>query len=73
MNIVMKERGVSMQIYDTRLATIQMKRVRNEIVKLKMDHVNVDFSDLNDRLDFLEDILHLHDDRKIDVINIKRG
>lgn len=62
-----------MQIYDTRLATIQMKRVRNEIVKLKMDHMNVDFSDLNDRLDFLEDILHLHDDREIEVINITRG
>lgn len=62
-----------MQIYDTRLATIQMKRVRNEIVKLKMDHMDVDFQDLNDRLDFLEDILHLHDDREIEVINIKRG
>lgn len=62
-----------MQIYDQKLVTIQMKRVRTEIVKLKADHMEVDFSDLNSRLDFLEDLLHLYDDRDIQVINIKRG
>ena len=58
-----------MQMYDTKLATIQLKRIRNEIVNLKMEHTNIDFRALNDRLDFLEDILHLYDD-EIDVINI---
>lgn len=62
-----------MQIYDTRLATIQLKRIRNEIVNLKMEHTGIDFQGLNDKLDFLEDILHLHDVREIEVINIKRG
>lgn len=62
-----------MQIYDTRLATIQLKRIRNEIVNLKMEHLNIDFQELNNKLDFLEDILHLHDVREIEVINIKRG
>ena len=62
-----------MQIYDTKLATIQLKRIRSEIVNLKMEHVNIDFQGLNDKLDFLEDILHLHDAREIEVINIKRG
>lgn len=62
-----------MQIYDTRLATIQLKRIRNEIVNLKMEHTGIDFQELNNKLDFLEDILHLHDVREIEVINIKRG
>ena len=62
-----------MQLYDQKLVTIQMKRVRTEIVKLKNEHMEVDFSDLNSRLDFLEDLLHLYDDRDIQVINIKRG
>ena len=61
-----------MQMYDTKLATIQLKRIRNEIVNLKMEHTNIDFRALNDRLDFLEDILHLYDD-EIDVINISRS
>jgi len=62
-----------MQIYDQKLATIQLKRIRKEIVDLKTEHLNIDFQGLNDKLDFLEDILHLHDDRDIEVINIKRG
>ena len=62
-----------MQIYDQKLVTIQMKRVRTEIVKPKADHMEVDFLDLNSRLDFLEDLLHLYDERDIQVINIKRG
>lgn len=62
-----------MQIYDTKLATIQLKRIRAEIVNLKMEHLNIDFQELNNKLDFLEDILHLHDVRDIEVINIKRG
>mgnify|MGYP003504324096 FL=1 len=62
-----------MQIYDQKLATIQLKRIRKEIVDLKTEHLNIDFRGLNDKLDFLEDILHLHDDRDIEVINIKRG
>lgn len=61
-----------MQMYDTKLATIQLKRIRNEIVNLKMEHTNIDFRALNDRLDFLEDILHLYDD-EIEVINISRS
>lgn len=60
-----------MQMYDTKLATIQLKRIRNEIVNLKMEHTNIDFRALNDRLDFLEDILHLYDE--IEVINISRS
>lgn len=64
---------MQMQIYDKRLVTIQMKRVRECIVNMKVDHMDVDFSDLNDRLDFLEDLLHLHDDREIEVINITRA
>lgn len=62
-----------MQIYDTRLATTQLKRIRNEILDLKIEHTNIDFSGLNDKLDFLEDILHLHDVKGIEVINISRG
>lgn len=62
-----------MQIYDTKLVTIQLKRIRNEIFDLKVEHTNIDFSDLNDKLDFLEDLLHLYDARDIQVINIKRG
>ena len=62
-----------MQIYDTKLATIQLKRIRKEIVDLKTEHLNIDFQGLNDKLDFLEDILHLHDAREIEVINIKRA
>lgn len=62
-----------MQMYDTKLATIQLKRIRNEIVNLKMEHTNIDFRALNDKLDFLEDLLHLYDARDIQVINIKRG
>ena len=61
-----------MQMYDTKLATIQLKRIRNEIVNLKMEHTNIDFRALNDRLDFLEDILHLYDN-EIEVINISRS
>lgn len=61
-----------MQMYDTKLAMIQLKRIRNEIVNLKMEHTNIDFRALNDRLDFLEDILHLYDD-EIEVINISRS
>ena len=61
-----------MQMYDTKLATIQLKRIRNEILNLKMEHTNIDFRALNDRLDFLEDILHLYDD-EIEVINISRS
>lgn len=61
-----------MQMYDTKLATIQLKRIRNEIVNLKMEHTNIDFRALNDRLDFLEDILHLYD-ADIEVINITRS
>lgn len=64
---------MQMQIYDKKLVTIQMKRVRGCIVNMKANHMDVDFSDLNDRLDFLEDLLHLHDDREIEVINITRG
>lgn len=62
-----------MQIYDTKLVTIQLKRVRNEILDLKVEHTDIDFSRLNDKLDFLEDLLHLYDARDIQVINIKRG
>lgn len=61
-----------MQMYDTKLAMIQLKRIRNEIVNLKMEHTNINFQPLNDRLDFLEDILHLYDD-EIEVINISRS
>ena len=61
-----------MQMYDTKLAMIQLKRIRNEIVGLKMEHTNINFQTLNDRLDFLEDILHLYDD-EIEVINISRS
>ena len=73
MNTVMVEGGALMQIYDQKLATIQLKRIRKEIVDLKTEYLNIDFQGLNDKLDFLEDILHLHDDRDIEVINIKRG
>ena len=62
-----------MQIYDTKLAIIQLKRIRSEIVNLKMEHTNIDFQELNEKLDFLEDILHLHDVKDIEVINISRG
>ncbi len=62
-----------MQIYDTKLVTIQLKRIRNEILDMKVEHTNIDFSGLNDKLDFLEDLLHLYDAREIQVINIKRG
>lgn len=62
-----------MQIYDTKLVTIQLKRIRNEILDLKVEHTNIDFSGLNDKLDFLEDLLHLYDARDIQVINIKKG
>lgn len=61
-----------MQMYDTKLAMIQLKRIRQDIVDLKMEHTNIDFQALNDRLDFLEDILHLYD-ADIEVINIKRS
>lgn len=61
-----------MQMYDTKPAMIQLKRIRNEIVNLKMEHTNINFQALNDRLDFLEDILHLYDD-EIEVINISRS
>lgn len=61
-----------MQMYDTKLAMIQLKRIRQDIVDLKMEHTNIDFQALNDRLDFLEDILHLYDD-EIEVINITRS
>lgn len=61
-----------MQMYDPKLAMIQLKRIRNEIVNLKMEHTNIDFQTLNDRLDFLEDILHLYDG-EIEVINISRS
>ena len=60
-----------MQIYDTKLVTIQLKRIRNEILDMKVEHTNIDFSGLNDRLNFLEDILHLYDE--IEVINISRS
>ena len=59
-------------MYDTKLATIQLKRIRNEIVNLKMEHTDIDFQVLNDRLYFLEYILHLYDD-EIEVINISRS
>lgn len=74
MNIATREGGVwdLMQMYDTKLAMIQLKRIRNEIVNLKMEHTNINFQALNDRLDFLEDILHLYDD-EIEVINISRS
>ena len=42
-----------MQIYDTKLVTIQLKRIRNEILDMKVEHTNIDFSGLNDKLDFL--------------------
>ena len=61
-----------MQMYDTKLAMIQLKRIREEIVNLKMEHTDIDFQALNDRLDFLEDILHLYDE-DIEVINITRS
>ena len=61
-----------MQMYDTKLAMIQLKRIRQDIVDLKMEHTNIDFQALNDRLDFLEDILHLYD-ADIEVINITRS
>ena len=64
---------MQMQIYDKRLVTIQMKRIRDCVVNMKLDHMNVDFTSLNERLDFLEDLLHLHDDREIEVINITRA
>ena len=64
---------MQMQIYDKRLVTIQMKRIRDCVVNMKLEHMNVDFTSLNDRLDFLEDLLHLHDDREIEVINITRA
>lgn len=60
-----------MQMYDKKLATIQLKRMRSEIVNLKVDHLSIDFGKLLDQLDFLEDILHLHDG-EIEVINISR-
>lgn len=62
-----------MQIYDQKLATIQLKRIRKEIVELKTEHTDIDFQGLNNKLDFLEDLLHLYDERDIQVINIKRG
>lgn len=62
-----------MQIYDQKLATIQLKRIRKEIVELKTEHPDIDFQGLNNKLDFLEDLLHLYDERDIQVINIKRG
>lgn len=62
-----------MQIYDTKLVSIQMKRIRKKIIDMKLEHTEIDFSDLNSRLDFLEDLLHLYDERDIQVINIKRG
>ena len=62
-----------MQIYDTRIATIQLKRIRSDIVNLKMEYPQINFRGLNEKLDFLEDILHLNDDRDIEVINIKRA
>ena len=62
-----------MQIYDQKLATIQLKRIRKEIVDLKTEHTDIDFQGLNNKLDFLEDLLHLYDERDIQVINIKRG
>ena len=61
-----------MQMYDTKLAMIQLKRIRQDIVDLKMEHTNIDFQALNDSLDFLEDILHLYD-ADIEVINITRS
>ena len=61
-----------MQMYDTKLAMIQLKRIRQDIVDLKMEHTNINFQALNDRLDFLEDILHLYD-ADIEVINITRS
>lgn len=62
-----------MQIYDQKLAIIQLKRIRKEIVELKTEHIDIDFQGLNNKLDFLEDLLHLYDERDIQVINIKRG
>ena len=62
-----------MQIYDTHLVSIQMKRIRKKIIDMKLEHTEIDFSELNSRLDFLEDLLHLYDERDIQVINIKRG
>lgn len=73
MNTATMEGGALMQIYDQKLATIQLKRIRKEIVELKTEHTDIDFQGLNNKLDFLEDLLHLYDERDIQVINIKRG
>lgn len=61
-----------MQIYDTKLVAIQLKIIRKEMIDLKNNHMDIDFSRLNEKLNFLEDLLHLYDERDIQVINIKR-